>query len=106
MWAACVNRGTKDEYVEFPLLHYTGYRAYITETGEELLTEKGNNNLVRVKLPAGFDGEIEVKFVSPIHWRISEAVTYVWWVFAGAMCLRKLCGNQKRKREKELCVKQ
>ena len=77
---SCVNDGLKESYLELPILHYTGYRAYAKSSGEELLTVKGNNNVVRVLIPAGFSDEVQVYFVSPVHWRISEAVTYAWWM--------------------------
>lgn len=88
----CSNYGETKGYVELPMLHYTGYRAY-TESGEELAAIKGNNNVVRVVLPAGFSDQIEVKFVSPIHWRISEGITYAGW----AAMLVYLCFVLRRK---------
>ena len=38
-------------------------------------------------MPAGFEGDVHVEFVSPVYWRISEAVSVVtviglaalWW---------------------------
>lgn len=90
---ACTNKGNEESYLELPLLHYTGYRAHATSTGKELRTVKGNNNVVRVLIPAGFSDEIQVCFVSPVHWRISEAVTYLWWIY---ICVAVI----KRKRNK------
>lgn len=75
--AYCVNETAAEGYVEFPLLHYKGYRAY--GEGQELECIKGENNVVRVVIPAGFDGWLEAKFVSPFYWRVAEAVTYLWW---------------------------
>lgn len=99
MQVSCINYGTEAEYIELPLLHYNGYRAWVTETGEELETTKGNNNVVRVYLPKEFAGEIEVKFTSPIHWRISEMITYMWWIGVGVTVI-------KRRRRKEKSVMQ
>lgn len=97
MWVSCVNSGSVEGYIELPLLHYTGYKAYVTSTGEELSTEKGTNNLVRVSVPVGFEDEIEIKFVSPIHWRFSEMVTYVWYLGALVLCVRGLRRKQSEK---------
>ena len=89
MWVECTNISGEEGYIELPLLHYTGYRAYRISNGEELLTEKGNNNVVRVSIPCGFDDEIEVKFVSPVYWRISELITYVWWLVVITIIVKK-----------------
>lgn len=89
MWVRCVNQSEEVGYIELPLLHYTGYRAYVTATGEELPTQKGTNNVVRVEVPEEFEGEIEVKFVSPLHWRISEIVTYMWWIVMIGVFVKK-----------------
>ena len=32
----------------------------------------GENNVIRVLLPEGFEGTVQVDFVSPVYWRISE----------------------------------
>ncbi len=101
MWVTCINAGSEEGYLELPLMHYTGYRAYVTGTGEELPTMKGTNNIVRVLIPAEFEGEVEVKFVSPIHWRISEAATYAWWILIGILCVRHMRNKQKRRESLE-----
>ncbi len=97
----CINKDVKEGYVELPMLHYTGYRAYEEATGEELSTQKGTNNLIRVTIPADFEGEIEVKFVPPLHWRASEVVTYLWWIFIGVISATKLVKKWKERREKD-----
>ena len=97
----CENAGSEEGYIELPLLHYTGYKAYVTTTEEELATQKGTNNLVRVTIPAGFQGEIAVKFVSPIHWRISEVITYCWWIFIIIFYGKKFRKHQRGKERKE-----
>lgn len=76
----CENHGAEQDYVELPLLYYTGYQSRNAETGESLTVEKGNNNVVRVWLPSGFQGTVEVRFVSPVYWRISEGISYLSWL--------------------------
>ena len=96
MTTDCMNNGAEESYIEVPILHYTGYRAFAESSGEELQTVKGTNNIVRILLPGGFTDQIELKFVSPIHWRISEAVTYIWWLFVGIFLIRRRQGcNEK-----------
>lgn len=81
----CYNAGEGEGYVELPILYYTGYRAYAEQTGERLSVVKGDNNCLRVVIPPRFSGTVEVKFVPPIHWRFSEAVSYASWLGMAAM---------------------
>lgn len=100
----CRNTENTEGYVELPMLCYTGYRAYAEQTGEELEVGKGENNVVRIALPAYFSDTIEVKFVPPLHWRLSEAASYIGWLVLGAggwvfmkrsrMGRMKKCGKQ------------
>lgn len=60
-------------YVELPLLYYKGYVAL---SGSDILPlGKGTNNVIRLELPAGFDGEVKVYFHEPLSWRISEIIS-------------------------------
>lgn len=71
----CANKGGNDSYVDLPILLYKGYRAVNTDTGEEMDLCAGENNVIRVIIPAGFEGSLEVDFVSPVYWRISELIS-------------------------------
>lgn len=72
------NLSDREGYVDLPLLYYTGYQAKVEETGERLSVTGGDNHVVRVSLPAGFEGTVKVGFVSPVHWRLSEVVSYLF----------------------------
>lgn len=85
--ATCVNVDTKEGCIDFPLLLYKGYQA-ITDTGEKLTITRGDNYQVRVILPAGFEGDVEVRFVSPFYWRISELITMLTFVWIGVCVVR------------------
>ena len=95
VWMNCLNGSNREGYVDLPMLHYTGYRAYGMASGQEYQTMKGNNNVVRVLIPAGTKETIEVKFVSPIHWRLSEAITYVWWVVICVLLIKNFRNRRK-----------
>lgn len=71
---SCVNESVRESYVELPLLLYKGYQAR-TSSGERLEIVHGDNHKLRVLLPAGFEDTLEVDFVSPGYWRISEIIT-------------------------------
>lgn len=76
---ACKNSGAEDGYVELPLLYYRGYQARDIKTGEIFPVLDGDNHVVRVEIPAGYQGMFHMSFVSPWYWRAAEAVTAVTW---------------------------
>ena len=71
----CQNRSSKESTIELPLLYYWGYKAQDVTTGEEVPVLKGTNNVVSVMIPAGFDGQLEVCFVSPWYWHVAELIS-------------------------------
>lgn len=71
-----INQG-KEGYVELPLLYYRGYAARDVESGEQLTVVAGDNSVVRVILPAGYQGSLHVWFHSPWYWRLSEIISLV-----------------------------
>ncbi len=95
--AACEASG--DAYLEFPLFAYRHYRCVDLQTGERLHDERGNNNRIRVNLPAGYQGSIKVYFETPWQWRAAEAVSLLTFIALGfyvARMSRK--ENAKRRR--------
>lgn len=64
-------------FIEFPLLYYKGYQVTAPETGERFLAEKGDNGDVRVYLPAGFHGEINVWYGGMWYWHLAGALSLV-----------------------------
>lgn len=73
----CDNTSGQEGYVDLPLLHYYGYRAYADDGNEQLQVCKGDNNVVRVIIPPDCNTQITVKFVSPWYWRVAEIVSYL-----------------------------
>lgn len=73
MTTVCETSG--EGYLEFPLLAYGHYRCVDLETGEVLQDERGTNDRIRVKLPAGYRGSVRVFFRTPWQWRAAEAVS-------------------------------
>ena len=69
------NNGEDAESASYALLYYKGYRAFDTDSGEELKCYPGENCEVEVEVPAGFDGNVRVEFDSPVYWRVGEIVT-------------------------------
>ena len=65
----------EDGYAEFPLMLYKGYVAEHIETGDKFNIIAGHNNAVRVEIPSGFTGTLQVSFKEPVYWRIAEIVS-------------------------------
>lgn len=84
----CKNTTEEDCGMEVPLLYYKGYCAVDKAMNEKMNVYAGNNQAVTVTVPAGFDGEIIVKFVSPWYWRVAEAVSLISVIALTASVLR------------------
>ena len=69
------NVAAEESYADVALLNYKGYQAIVVQSGERLPITPGDNNCVRVLLPAGFEGKVSICFVEPWYWRVSEVVS-------------------------------
>lgn len=69
MTAACT--ASADAWLEFPRFAYDYYRCIDTETGREFTITSGINNRIRVELPDGYQGTLEVLFEEPWYWRLA-----------------------------------
>ncbi len=65
----------EEREILLPVLYYTGYRAFDTQSKNELKTVMGNNGRVAVMAPAGYKGTFHMAFYEPWHWRIGEIVS-------------------------------
>ena len=99
-----VNDGLEEAYVEVPLINYKGYHARDVDTGEELEVRTGENGRVRVILPAGYEGEILVKYLPPWYWRVAEAVSLVTLLYMlwRAWTARQRSENAERKKKEAI----
>ena len=77
--------GRDGQYIELPLLYYKGYQAR-ESGGGTLQVVCGDNNVVRVMVPSGFQGIIEVDFAGFWYWRAAELISL------GTLCLVILQG--------------
>ena len=69
-----MNSSDIDSFVELPLLYYSWYHAE-DEVGTVLELVPGENNVVRVIVPSGYEGAVTVAFREPILWRIAEILS-------------------------------
>lgn len=89
-------------YLQFPLFAYKYYQCVDLETGETLPYERGDNDRIRLGLPAGYQGSIKVLFKSPWHWRAAEAVslfTLIMLIFYLVRMYRTQKGTWVKRRE-------
>ena len=64
-----------EQYVELPLLMYPGYQALAADTKHKLAVTYGDNNVVRVMIPAGFEGIVKVSFAGKWYWTVAEILS-------------------------------
>ncbi len=69
------NTSEVEDVVELPIFMYEGYRARDIATGQTFEIYAGSNKYMAVKIPGNYNGTFEVKFVEPVLWRISEALS-------------------------------
>lgn len=72
----CENTSKAESYLDLPILAYDNYHASL-EDGSPATLSTGENNRIRVTLPAGYEGVITVEYRPPVYWRVSEAVSLV-----------------------------
>lgn len=73
----CINEAEQEQIMEIPLLYYKGYTAigqYENFSKITLSCVAGNNQVVRIVVPANFSGNIKVTFKEPWYWRMSELI--------------------------------
>ena len=91
----CENERSEAGYVECNLLYYPGYLAICGETGEELTIVPGENNVLRVEIPPGFTGSVEVDFAGKSYWKAGNMISAVLWL--GMLFVWRNRANEKSK---------
>ena len=73
----CENKDGKEGYADIPVLFYDNYHAFDKKSGEVISLETGENNQIRIILPANYFGTVLVKYQEPFHWRVLEVLLIV-----------------------------
>jgi hypothetical protein len=70
------NATGSDQTVTVTLMMYKGYHAF-DDAGNELsvTSDTANNYRVMVTVPAGYSGNVTVRFVEPWYWRMGEVIS-------------------------------
>lgn len=74
-----------------PMFGFDGYEA--TLGGEEIAWTRGENNRLRVALPAGAEGELEIRYTGRGIWRIADAASFLSVAAFAVYCLMKRTGR-------------
>jgi len=75
MEISCQNAGSTSGYIEPSLLYYIGYQARDIETNAHMEIVLGDGNIMRVLLPAGYKGTVEIDFVGTWYWHLAEFIS-------------------------------
>lgn len=76
-----------DGALTLPMFGFDGYEATIN--GEKAEWSRGENNRLRVQIPAGTQGELEIGYRGRTVWRIADAASCLSLAAFAAYCLRK-----------------
>lgn len=72
----CKNESQEQGYIEVPLLYYPHYKVQ-DSAGDKLQTIPGDNNVLRINLPANYQGSIRIACQEPVSWRIAEIISLI-----------------------------
>lgn len=94
-FVTCQNGGEAETYVDIPVFCYKGYRAKDVQTKEGFLIVSGEQNRIRVIIPAGYNGTIKIRFCEPWYWRVSELISVIGVIMI-FICFKKNRDTRKR----------
>jgi hypothetical protein len=70
--------------ISVPIFAYNHYKVNTLKNsslGKELPISKDVNNCILITIPAGYEGDLMIRFVEPTSWRISELISLITWIF-------------------------
>lgn len=79
--------------IDIPKYNYPYYKAY-DENGNELAISNGINNRICVSVESSYNGDVTVKFVEPILWRIAEIISLLSAISLLIIYKRKVIGRK------------
>lgn len=89
----CETGASGDAWVELLILNYKGYHAK-DRYGNELETEDGTNNVLRIRLPQEYTGLVTVDYAVPGYYRLAD--------LGSLLCILGLCIFLCRRRKSAL----
>ncbi|MCR4798229.1 MAG: hypothetical protein K5853_07245 [Lachnospiraceae bacterium] len=77
-----------DAVVELPILHYK-YYALRDDEGRVYELKDGANDVIAFKVPAGFRGDLHLRYEEPLLWHVAEVVSLFTFLALCTLCLQK-----------------
>jgi hypothetical protein len=98
-----VNNPTgQEQELLLPLLYYTGYRGYDSQSKEKMTVMSGDNGRVAVTIPSGYQGTLHVAFYEPWYWRAAEIISLLTLCYIiYDTFFRKECGKKWKSRKSQ-----
>ena len=95
------NKGKRSVYcktsgesiVSFPVFNYDNYCAYSESDNKKMEIINGVNNVVSVKVPSNYEGNIVLEYNPPLIWRFGEAIS----VFSLILMIWSIWKNNRKK---------
>ncbi len=75
--------------VSVPFIYYRGYRAVDVANGGAVEVVKDDNGFAKLRLGAGYNGEVCVFYKEPVLWRMCELISVLTLFILGIVMLRK-----------------
>jgi len=99
---ACENSTDQESYVDCNLLCYPGYHAWNQESGKKLPVTKGKNSVLRIQIPAGYEGVVEVDFTGESYWKAADVLSAVLWAAVFGYFVYGMIRNKRKSVNSEL----
>ena len=75
--------------VSVPFIYYRGYRAADVANGGAVEVVKDDNGFAKLRLGAGYNGEVCVFYKEPVLWRMCELISVLTLFILGIVMVRK-----------------
>lgn len=96
----CSN-SAEDSYIVIPYIFYQGYTARSIQTHENLKVSCSDHYLVKVEVPAGFEGTIRVRFADRPLWKMGNILSLTALVMIIMLVRRSMVSLKERANEKQ-----
>jgi hypothetical protein len=70
------NSSNENQYIEVPLAYYPVYKAILNES-TVLKISKGDNNVVKIEIPANSEGKVIVKYHKQLTWLLADTLSAI-----------------------------
>lgn len=82
---SCTNTSASSSYADIPMFAYDNYIAQFSN-GEKTVCETGENNRIRISIPAGYEGDVVITYQPPFLWTMCNLLS-VLSLFSLLFCL-------------------